>query len=252
MAGLGLVQNTRDYTPVSVEELQRLFPAKKGTITDETADLINQCMEDPEFQGSKLVDSLVTYEKLMNDNSASMTEYVNAIKFCAYLEGTDDSYVEAYKRTFHHRKFVADRYNAVAGTTQYNELSSAASRFRKSRLVVSILTMADVPLYLMFQGARYQAVQVLADMMMTAKYDKDRINAADKLLANVKPPENLNIELEVGMNQEAKSMQEQLNEQLMTVAANQKKMLDAGMKITDIQKLSIDVNEIEDAEVLDG
>ena len=58
-------------------------------------------------------------------------------------------------------------------------------------MVKEILTQCDMPLHLIFGGSRFKAVAVLAHEMENADYAKDRINAADKLLTHVKPPETL-------------------------------------------------------------
>ena len=94
----------------------------------------------------------------------------------------------------------------------------------------------------MFQGARYKAVALLAREMEDAAYSKDRINAADKLLGHVRPPENMDIELKIGPNAEAVSIQDELSGQLALLASNQKKLLEAGMDIRDVQKTGVDLN----------
>jgi len=248
--GLGIIQKPKEE--ITPERLKELFPMKKGTITDETAKMINDATNDPMFNGDEFVEQMLSYRGVMEQNSYSMKDYIMALKFCAYLEAEKDNAIEAYKRARANDQWVIDRTNAVAGSLPYNELSGAASRYRNRPIVKKILTQADMPLYLMFQGARYEAVAQLAKEMTTAAYSKDRISAADKLLTHVKPPDDIKVELEVGMNAEAKSATEQLNEQLMKVAMGQKAQLDAGMSIADVQQLKISTEKIEDAEVIDG
>jgi hypothetical protein len=104
----------------------------------------------------------------------------------------------------------------------------------------------------MFQAERYKAVAVLAREMQSAPYSKDRITAAKELLAAVKPPENIQIELGVGPNREARDLQMELNTQLAKIAANQKALLEAGMDIREVQKTGISLNAVEDAEIENG
>lgn len=248
--GLGIIQKPKE--DITVDKLKTLFPTKKGTITDETASLINEATSDPMFNGDEFVQQMLSYRAVMEQNSYSMKDYIMALKFCAYLEVESDNFTEAYKRARANDPWVIERTNAAPGTPLYNELTGAASRYRKRPIVKKILTQADMPLYLMFQGARYEAVAQLAKEMTTAAYSKDRISAADKLLTHVKPPDDIKIELEVGMNEEAKSATQMLNEQLMKVAMGQKAQLEAGMSIADVQKLKISTERIEDAEVIDG
>lgn len=246
--GLGIIQKPK--TEITPEKLVELFPAKKGTINEDTAKMINDATNDPMFNGDEFVEQMLSYRGVMENNSYSMKDYIMALKFCAYLEAEKDNAIEAYKRARANDQWVIERVNAPSGSLPYNELAGAASRYRNRPIVKKILTQADMPLYLMFQGARYEAVAQLAKEMTTAAYSKDRISAADKLLTHVKPPDDVKIELEVGMNAEVKSATERLNEQLMKVAMGQKAQLDAGMSISEVQQLKISTEKIEDAEVV--
>ena len=125
---------------------------------------------------------MVTYQSVLQKAKVGIKEYISAIRFCAYLISMDDNYTEAYKRTFYDRKFVKDRMTLDTSDPRYGELTSAASRYRRSKLVVDILTLSQVPMELMFAGLRYKAVGVLANVMMNGKYDRDRIAAAKELL----------------------------------------------------------------------
>lgn len=246
MGRLGIVK--KQVPAITLEELKERFPAKKNTITEETVKLINDAMNDPQFSGEEFINTMLDYQNVLATSSASFKEYVNAIKFCAYLESTDFNITEAYKLARASDEFVKERMFAPTDSNEYRELTSRASTHHKSPLVRKILTQSDMPLHLMFQGARYRAVAVLAREMTDAEYSKDRIAAADKLLTHVKPPENQKIELDIGITSEAKSMHEMLNMQLSALATNQKRMLDAGYDLIDVQKLGISLAEpIEEA-----
>lgn len=233
---------------ITKEEIQKRLPSKKNTITDEIVDIINKSQTEPEFQGESLLQTATTYERVMQQNRAGIKEYLNALRFCAYLISMKDNITEAYKKTFSDRDFVLNRLDVEVGSAEYNELTSAASRYRRSKLVVDILTISQVPLDLMFTGARYKAVMVLADIMETARYDRDRINAADKLLTHT-ASKDIKIDLDIGVKESSAvvSLQNQLGE----LAARQKLMLEAGA--TDLGKLGAMkvVEEAEDAEIVE-
>lgn len=233
----------------TAEELQKLLPTKKALITDDVADIINRSMHEPEFQGESLLQSAITYENVLRGARVGIKEYLNAIRFCAYLVSMEDNYTEAYKRTFWDRDFVQERIGLSTDDARYNELTSAASRYRRSKLVTDILTVSAVPFHLLFAGMRYQAVGVLADLMMTARYDRDKINAAKELLVATKN-EDVRVGLEIGPNQQAISMQQQLNTQLAELAMNQKKLLEAGLDLKEVQKTGIRLGDTIDAEVV--
>jgi hypothetical protein len=228
--------------------VKKLFPSKKNSITQDMVDYLNMANNDPEFNGDEFVNTLLDYQGIMNSNGASLTEYMRAIKFCAYLE-TEETLVGAYIKARCDEDFVKSRMGAKPGSMEYNALSSAASRYRKTALVVKILTQSDMPLYLMFQGYRYKAVSVLAKEMVDAQYSRDRIAAAKALLESVKPPENVKIELDVGVKEN--SAVQSLNDQLAQFASSSLIHLQAGT--TDLTKLGSmkAKEEILDAEVTD-
>lgn len=211
---------------LTVDEVQKRLPGKKNTITDEIVELINTAQTEPEFQGDDLLSTMVTYENVMSKNRAGIREYIDAIKFCAYLVSMEDNYTEAYKRTFSYRDFVKDRLSVGPESVKYKELTSAASRYRRSKLVVDILTYSQVPLDIMFAGARYKAIGVLAREMEQAQYSRDRISAAKELLAAVKGPENMKIELDIGVKET--SAVQSLNDQLAQMASRSLIHLEAG------------------------
>ena len=77
---------------VTKEQILEHFPEKSKTVTDELVTLINQAQEDPQFDVLTMFDQMISYKDVMYNNSGSMTDYVNAIKFCSYLEVCDDNY----------------------------------------------------------------------------------------------------------------------------------------------------------------
>lgn len=214
---------------LTIEDVQNALPSRKNTITQELVDIINEVNLEAEFQGESLIQTAVTYEKVMINNKASIREFVDAIRFCAYLLTLEDNYTEAYKKTFYYRDFVKERMNADTKSIKYAELTSAASRYRqKNKLVIDLLTYSQAPLDLMFMGWRYKAVGVLADTMMNAKLDRDKINAAKELLAATKGPETQKIELDIGVKES--SAVASLNDQLAQLAGRQKMLLESGAR----------------------
>lgn len=232
----------------TLDDLQRQFPNRKGLLTQELVDIINNSQNEPEFQGESLLQTMITYESILNNTRAGMHEYARAVKFCAYIMSMEDNYTEAYKKVFFDRDFVQNRIHLPTDSTQYRELTSAASRYRQSKLVVDILTASQAPLHIMFGGERVRAIMVLANVMTTSKFDRDKINAAKELLAATKGPETNKIELDLGLSASAISMQQQLNNQLAQIALNQKMLLEGGEKLDDVQRLNVKLGRIEEAE----
>lgn len=235
---------SEDNKKLTLADVQKQLPSKKQSITQEIVDIFNASMDEAEFQGESLMETAITYEAVMTKNKVGIKDYLRALKFCAYLISTKDNLTEAYKKAFSDRKFVQDRLDVDKGSNQYKELTSAASRYRRSKVVVDILTVSQVPFELMFGGARYKAVGVLADVMMNGKYDRDRINAAKELLAATKSD---TIKVDLGIEVKESSAVQNLNQQLAELAASQQHFLTTGA--TDLKELgSMKVKE----EVIDA
>lgn len=230
---------------VTKEELQAAIPSKKGTITDELVELINKVQTEPEFQGESLAQTMITYQNVMKSGRVGIKQYMNAVRFCAYLISMDDNYTEAYKRVFWDTDFVKNRVNLSTADPQYGELTSAASRYRRSKVVVDILTLSQVPLDVIFGGYRYKAMGVLAEMMTTAKLDRDKIQAARSVLEMTKN-DTVKIDLDIGVKEDSAVMN--LKTQLAELASQQVALLDAGA--TDLKQLGgmkpIEADVVED------
>lgn len=211
----------------TLEDMKRLMPNKKNSITQKAVDIINRSASEPEFQGETLAQSAALYENVIKGTRASIPEYLNAIRFCAYVVSNESNYTEAYKRVFYDREFVILRAELETDHPQYAELTSAASRYRRSKLVVDILTASQVPLDLIFAGQRYKAMGVLADVMENGRYDRDRVSAAKELLAATSGPEHMKIELDVGIKED--SAVQALSDQLAAMASRQSEMLTNGV-----------------------
>lgn len=243
---MSLKEHIGNGKEVTLFDLQCAMPAKKNLVTQEIVDIINKVQEEPEFQGESLVQTMVTYQSVLQKAKVGIKEYISAIRFCAYLISMDDNYTEAYKRTFYDRKFVKDRVTLDTSDPRYGELTSAASRYRRSKLVVDILTLSQVPMELMFSGLRYKAVGVLANVMMTAKYDRDKVAAATQLLLATKS-DNIKVDLDIKVSEN--SAVTDLRTQLAQMAATQTAYLQSGT--TTLQELGAmkPKGEYEEAEV---
>ena len=240
---------------ITKEEIQTRLPSRKNTVTDEVVDIINRAATEPEFQGESLLQTAAVYENIMIRNKASIKDYLNAIRFCAYLITMDDNYTEAYKKVFGDRDFVKERMHLSTDDHRYKELTSAASRYRNtSKLVTEILTLSQAPLDLMFMGTRYKAIGVLADIMENGRLDRDKINAAKELLAATKGAEKMQLDIGVGTTDKAINLQEQLNQQIAQLVANQQAMLQLGGSIKEVQRIGINLSNTDtvDAELADN
>ena len=224
MARMGIV--TKPATEVTMEDMKRLFPKKKESITEELITIINDANNNPFFSGDEFMNNILTYKDVMEKQKASLKDYLAAIRFCAYLESEDYNLTEAYKKSHCHTEFVRERLDSPTNSAEYKQLTNAASRYRKRPLIVQILTQSQLGLHLMFQGEQYRAINVLSDIMVNGRSEMARVAAAKELLANTKAPETHKIELDIGIRNE--SAMESLNAQLAQFAMQSMEQLRSG------------------------
>ena len=224
MARIGIVN--KPATEVTMEDMKRLFPKKKESITEELVTIINDANNNPFFSGDEFMNTIITYKDVMEKQKASLKDYLAAIRFCAYLESEDYNLTEAYKKSHCHKEFVRERLDSPTNSAEYKQLTNAASRYRKRPLIVQILTQSQLGLHLMFQGEQYRAINVLSDIMVNGRSEMARVAAAKELLANTKAPETHKIELDIGIRNE--SAMESLNAQLAQFAMQSMEQLRSG------------------------
>jgi len=227
--GKNTVNGPVDIESLTLSDLKNAFSkaGKNRVFTEEAIELIKKSTEEPEFKAESLLQTAIAYQDVLTNVPCSITEYLNAIRFSAYLASNGENVLDAYKRTFSFRSFVFERLNAPVDSTGYNEVVAASSRYYRSKLVRELITASQLPMEFIFRGERYKAVLVLADLMQTAKLDRDKINAAKELLAATKAPEEAAIAINV--NTPESNALEQLNDQLAMIASRQKDLIEAGV-----------------------
>jgi hypothetical protein len=245
MARMGIV--TKPATEVTMEDMKRLFPKKKESITEELVTIINDANNNPFFSGDEFMNTIITYKDVMEKQKASLKDYLAAIRFCAYLESEDYNLTEAYKKSHCHTEFVRERLDSPTNSAEYKQLTNAASRYRKRPLIVQILTQSQLGLHLMFQGEQYRAINVLSDIMVNGRSEMARVAAAKELLANTKAPETHKLELDIGIRNE--SAMESLNAQLAQFALQSMEQLKNGrVDLSTLGAMTV-AEEVIDAEV---
>lgn len=226
---------------ITVEVLKKALPDKyKVRITDEFADKINQLLDDPDY-AEIYRDNFLAYSTVLNDGKFKMEEYLNAVKYCSHkLMGRSN--IDSYIRTF------PDRYNDfLAKGYSDKEISAQVSIYNKGKLPNSILEQSIIPSWIINQDLHQKAINVLADLMMTANSEKVRADSANSLLVHLKPPEVKKVELDIGVksNKEIDDMKTLLAE----LSAKQLQLIDNGMaSVVDVAHTKIIEAEYKEVE----
>lgn len=214
------------------EILQKALPNKiKGRITDEMVDTINQVLNDPEY-AELYRENFFTYSTVLQEGNFKMNEYLNAVRYCTHkLMGKSN--IESYIAVF------PDRYNNfLAKGYGQKEIHAQVSIYNKGKMVNTIMEQSIIPSWIINQDLHQKAINVLADLMMTANSEKVRADSANSLLVHLKPPEVKKVELDIGIkaNKETEDMKTLLAE----LSAKQLQMIDNGVaNVVDIAHTKI-------------
>ena len=225
---------------LTVEQFKQCLPDKvKKSINQELIDQINGTLADPEMYESYR-DNLLSYTKVMADGRFKVESYVDAVRYVSHkLMGATN--IEAYIKTF------PDKYaNFVAQGVMSKDIASYVTAYNKGKLVNLIFEQTLIPSYVLNQDLYQKALNVQADLMVSANSEKVRCDAANSLLTHLKMPETQKVELEIGIKEDSSIAA--LRETTMALARQQRMMMEAGaMNAQEVahSRLVIDVESKE-------
>ena len=206
---------------LSVAMFQQALPDKvKKSVNQDLIDSINKTLSDPdEFEAYR--DNLLSYTRVMADGRFKVQEYVNAVRYVSHkLMGATN--IEAYTKTF------PDKYQRfVAQGVAAKDIASYVTAYNKSKLVNLIFEQTLIPSYVLNQDLYQKALNVQAELMVSAHSEKVRTDAANSLLTHLKMPEKTKVELDVNVREDSSIAA--LRAATLELAAQQRRAMQAGV-----------------------
>ena len=210
---------------IPLENLKGLFP--NANIEESDVNDINKVMKfGDKDKYSEFIALCVQHRDILSDPDCSdFISYVEAMKFISYLN-VGKRFDEAYALTKSQTDEEIREMMLSDLPSTKDKLKHKASLYSRSKLVVKLKKMLDIPYNLMFANFGYQAIEVLHKEMTEAHLAKDRIQAADRLLAHIEPKleQMNNIQVNVNMG-ETKSIVDSYKEALEALAQQGKEAL---------------------------
>jgi hypothetical protein len=196
-----------------------LPPAVRRNVDQQMVDNVNQLSVDPEFR-ELYRDNLLSYTHVLNQGKFKIQNYLDAVRYVSFkLMG--NSNIQAYSKAFPDKIARFNQQNVAS-----KDIASYVTAYNKSKLVNLILEQSLVPTWVLNQDMYQKALNVQADLMMNAKSEKVRSDAANSLLTQLKQPETQKVQLDVGIAED-KTI-ESLRATTMELVAQQRAMLEAG------------------------
>jgi hypothetical protein len=206
---------------LTVEQFRAALPDKvKKSVNQQLVDQVNATLSEPElFEAYR--DNLLSYTKVMADGRFKVSEYINAVKYVSHkLMGCTN--IDAYSKTFPD-KILRFQSEGVSS----KDIASYVTAYNKSKLVNLILEQTLIPSYVLNQDLYQKALNVQAELMVTAKSEKVRSDAANSLLSHLKMPEKQTVELDLNVKED--SSIGQLRQATLELVQQQRLILQAGV-----------------------
>lgn len=207
--------------PLSLEVFQSVLPDQmKKSVNQQLLDQINAVLAEPElFEAYR--DNLMSYTRVLKEGRWQASQYLAAVKYVTHkLMG--DTNIDAYTKTFPDK--VA---RFMANGTPAKDIASYCTAYHKSQLVSKIMEQSIVPVHVLNQDLFQKAINTQADLMLNAKSEKVRSDAAAHLMNALKPPETVKMQMDVAVTQGSEIAQ--LRQTTLELARQQQLMIQAGM-----------------------
>lgn len=206
---------------LTIEEFKAALPDKvKKSINQELIDQINQTLSDPDMY-EQYRDNMISYAKVMQDGRFKVSQYIDAVKYVSHkLMGCSN--IEAYSKTF------PGKVQAWAGNgVTSKDIASYVTAYNKGKLVNLIFEQTLIPTYVLNADIHQKAVNVLAELMVSATSEKVRSDSANALLTHLKVPEVTKVQLDIGVKEDGSIAA--LRQATLELASQQRMVMQAGM-----------------------
>lgn len=221
---------------LTIDQFKAVLPPnmKKG-VNKELIANINNSLSNPEML-EQYRDNLLTYTNVMQHGKFKLDNYVNAVRYVSFklMGGTN---LQCYIRTYpsKYQRFLDE------GVVS-KDIASYVSAYNKSKLVMLIFEQTLIPVHVMNAGMYQEALNKQASIMRNddASY-KVQSDAANYLMAALKPPETKKIELDIAVKES--SVIDELRQATLELTAQQLLLVRAG---------ATTVKELAHAKIYDG
>lgn len=209
----------------TIDELKQALPvALKASATQAMVDQVNNLAIDPEAART-VRENLISYTSVLSQGRFKTSDYISAVTYVTFkLMGYTNQ--ESYTRTF------PVRYQALsARNVSSKDISAYVSAYNKGQLVNLVLEQTLIPTWILNQDTYQTAINTQLDLMLTAKSEKVRSDAANSILTHLKRPEKAQVELSVTT---ADAGVQAMRDMMLELATTQQELIAQGMHTKEI------------------
>lgn len=221
--------------PLTEDDVKKALPQHlRASVTQNLVDTLNTISTDP-IAAENIRDNFVGYLTVLKDGKFKTEDYLHAVAYVSFkLMGYTNE--DAYGRA-HPQRYA----RLIAQGTSKKDISAYVSAYHRGKLVNLIMEQSLVPTWVLNQDLFQKAINVQAELMVSANSEKVRTDAANSLLTHLKKPEpkgdfqvNINPEDSNGMKDLRNSIAELARQQQDLIRTGQAKTIDiAASKLID-------------------
>ena len=206
---------------LTLDQFKKCLPKRaKNLVNEKMVEKINDIIENTPLRES-FRDNLLSFAGVLQEGKFKVDDYINAVRYVSH-KLTGDSNIVAYTKVF------PERYQrCVDNNWPAKDINSLVSAYNRNVMVNKILEQAMVPTWLLNQDLYQKALNASADLMMNAKSEKVRCDAAANLMTQLKMPEVAKVQID--MNVKEDDSISELKKSTLELVRQQRQMLEAGV-----------------------
>jgi len=216
---------------LTLDQFRAALPVQmKQSVNPELIDAVNSALKDQESMDI-YKENLLSFTSVLSMGKFKLSGYINAVRYVSFkVMGSTNK--DAYIKTF------PDKYQRFLqeGVIE-KDIASYITAYNKSKLVNLIFAQAQVPTHILNAPLFQKAINVQADLMLNARSEMVRFQAANSLLIHLKPPEVAKVELDIGITHN--TVIDDYEMVMRKMVEKQKELISAGCDLKQIANASI-------------
>ena len=198
------VEYDDDDGMIKLSVLKQSVPkSMRPAVTQEMVDILNSCQgpEDEMFAESYR-ENFMSYIGVVRDGHISLKKYIDGVKYCSHkmLGATN---IDAYMLTFPYKYQRLIDIHTPKGlsvaTIRDEVMAPYVKAYTRGKIVNRIMEQTLIPSKILNAPYYQQALNVNVDLMMTAKSELVRMQAADSVMRETKMDTDVVIKMDVGV-----------------------------------------------------
>lgn len=198
---------------------------------------INKWLKNYDFEEIEgLATAASQFRKYYNRETETVLNFLRACKMVLNIQAGMDRF-ESYCDVFWDKDSIKE-YQESKTEKKKKKIMMGVAAYMNSSLIIRLAKAMDAPIQINYQGYKHQMIEVLRDIAVHGTSQRERVNAADKLLIHLNPNEltslnlvNVNVD---GVQGTGKTIIDSYKEAIQSLAKEKLKLMKEGYDSSEI------------------